>query len=547
MSLAVHQDDADVLLHSKNVLDDRIVEKYRVAGQIVQTALVYLESIIANPPNGAIPTITDLCVLTDSYMAKLLAKAFTSVREKGIAVPTQIDINELASGFAPEVVDEKGSTYVLSVGDVAKVTLGVHIDGYTATVSHTIVVYPQEGERAPLVGAKADAVCAAHVATETLVAYLGLVLAPEKTPQSFRVNGAAQVTGSQIRQIVDTIADAYNCVVVPGSKVRRVRRFLAGQAEGIVAEREFKGVVWDESHQESKLLAQAAGTDLIKRDATVKSDPNSAIPTDDFVVEAGEVFQIDIRMAPMREMTTAGIVTLEEIDHFTGKNGKNEFNCRPTMFVRDYAVTHQLKLKSARKLLAHVDKKFTVYPFKLTYCSSQFPLPDESAETLEKLVADVKQNKLGLAEVQNRHLVKAKPIQMAKFIDLKTVVDSCTTTGRHGVDAAKPVLPGMEVPLPQLGMTSLKLKSLLKHAVSVPVVREATTVVLNQVDGEVLRLTGGSAAPVAYVHSDYTLPESVAAPIGELMALTQDAKYGLTVKQCKHYKVDFGASEMQLD
>lgn len=547
MSLAVHQDDADVLLHLKNVLDERVVEKYRVAGQIVQTALVYLELVIANPPSGTIPTITDLCVLTDLYMAKLLAKAYTTVREKGIAVPTQIDINELSTGFAPEVTDDKGSTYVLSVGDVAKVSLGVHIDGYTATVSHTLVVYPQGVDRAPLLGAKADAVCAAHVATETLVRYLGLALAPEKTPQLFRVNGNAQVTGSQIRQIVDTIADAYNCVVVPGSKVRRIRRFLAGQAEGIVAEREFKGVVWDESHQELAWLAKAAGTDIVKREHKVTGDAHLAIPTDDFVVEAGEVFQIDLRMAPMREMSGPGVVTLEEIDHFTGKNGKNEFNCRPTMFVRDYAITHALKLKLARKLLAQVDKKFTVFPFKLTYCLSQFPLPDELAETLAKLQADVIQGKLGLAEVQNRHLVKAKPIQMAKFIDLKTIVDSSTSTGRHGVDASKPVLPGMEVPLPQLGMTLLKLKLLLKHAVPVPVVREATTVVLNQVDGEVLRLTGGLAAPVAFVHSDYTLPELVAGPIGELMALGEDKQYGLAIKECKHYKVDFGASEMQLD
>lgn len=78
-------------------------------------------------------------------------------------------------------------------------------------------------------------------------------------------NSNNTITGTQIRQLVDAIADSFNCIVVPGSKIRRVRRFLAGQAEGIVAERDFKGVVWDESHQEARLLKQSSSnsTDLI--------------------------------------------------------------------------------------------------------------------------------------------------------------------------------------------------------------------------------------------------------------------------------------------
>ena len=131
------------------------------------------------------------------------------------------------------------------------------------------------------------------------------------------------VTGSQIRELVDAIADSFNCVVVPGSKIRRIRRFLAGQAEGIVAERDFKGVVWDESHQEARLLKQSnnTSTDLILLDSNkpVQTNNSSAIPTDDFVVVPGEVYQIDIRMTGLSDVNEIGIVTTEEIDHFTGK------------------------------------------------------------------------------------------------------------------------------------------------------------------------------------------------------------------------------------
>ena len=200
-------------------------------------------------------------------------------------------------------------------------------------------------------GSNADALCACHLATESVVVLLGCSLSPEKLPANLK-NVSNTVTGSQIRELVDAIADSFNCVVVPGSKIRRVRRFLAGQAEGIVAERDFKGVVWDESHQEARLLKQSnnTSTDLIVLDSNkpVQTNNSSAIPTDDFVVVPGEVYQIDIRMTGLSDVNEIGIVTTEEIDHFTGKNNKQDFNAKSSIFIRDFAVTHQLKLKTSK-------------------------------------------------------------------------------------------------------------------------------------------------------------------------------------------------------
>ena len=48
MQVAVHQEDADILLKQKNILNEDVVEKYRVAGQITQTGLTYLTSLINN-------------------------------------------------------------------------------------------------------------------------------------------------------------------------------------------------------------------------------------------------------------------------------------------------------------------------------------------------------------------------------------------------------------------------------------------------------------------------------------------------------------------
>ena len=152
------------------------------------------------------------------------------------------------------------SKFTFNAGDIVTITLGVHIDGYAANVSHTVVIYPtgvtidnELKPPGPLLGSKADSICAAHIATETVVALLGMALTPEKLPTQLDPNNTKLVTGKQIRNIVNSIAESFNCTVVPGSKVRRIRRFLAGQAEGVVAEKDFKGVVGSESDQEEFL------------------------------------------------------------------------------------------------------------------------------------------------------------------------------------------------------------------------------------------------------------------------------------------------------
>ncbi|RCK56488.1 putative metalloprotease ARX1 [Candida viswanathii] len=568
MQLAIRQEDADVLLKSKNVLDEPVVEKYRVAGQITQTALAYITSLINNSyhlQNSPKLTVQQLCLLTDSFLLKLLSRQYVNkVNEKGIAHPTTINVNQLVNGFSPEIDDER--EFFLNEGDVLTISLGVQIDGYTSQVSHTLVIYPSSAEdrskpAGPLLGNNADALCACHLATESVVVLLGCALSPEKLPANLK-NSSNTITGTQIRQLVDAIADSFNCVVVPGSKIRRVRRFLAGQAEGIVAERDFKGVVWDESHQEARLLKQAnnGATELVlslETNKPVNTSNSSAVPTDDFVVVPGEVYQIDIRMAGLSEVNEVGIVTTEEIDHFTGKNNKdNDFNSKSSIFIRDFAVTHQLRLKTSRKLLGEIDKKFSVYPFKLDYASNSFPINLESSEEdikaqIESITQDMKTNRLGAAELTNRHLIQAKPIQVTKFIPLKEILLSANPTGKHGIDSAKPVLPGMEIPLPNLGMSSLKLKSLLKTGVSISNVRESTTVAINENNQELIRLTGGeSTCKSNWIHSQYKLPSELNETISQLVQLSQDKRFGIEIREVVPYKMqqtNMAVESMQID
>ncbi|KAI5966279.1 ARX1 [Candida pseudojiufengensis] len=557
MLVAVHQDDADILLKQKNILDDGVIEKYRVAGQISQTGLQYIISLINNSYHLKTTdklSIQQLCLLSDSFLTDLLSKRYVNkVNEKGIAAPTTINVNELLNGFAPEIDDER--ELYLSEGDVATISLGVQIDGYTSQLSHTIVIYPTENAKpnGPLLGNNADALCATHIATEAVSALIGCSLSPEKLPQQLK-NTSNTINGSQIRQLVDAIADSFNCIVVPGSKVRRIRRFLAGQAEGIVAERDFKGVVWDESHQEARFLKQGSmelSTDVKKPRATNSS---SAIPSDDFIIVPGEVYQIEISMSGVQN--ELGIVTTQEIDNFSGKNYKQDFNSKPSIFVRDFAIVHQLKLKTARKLLGQIDKSFSVYPFKLDFASSSFPIVvTESEEQIKNQIESVKHElksfRLGSAELINRHLIQQKPIQITKFIPLEEILLTSNPTGKHGIDASKPVLPGMEIPLPQLGISSIKLKSLLKLGTNISNVKESTTILINDQSQEVIRLNGGDENfKCNWVHSNYKLSNELNDIINHLIQLTKDKRFGIKVKEINPYKLkqhNLAVESMQID
>lgn len=567
MELAIHQDDANILLQEKNVLNESSLEKYRVAGQVAQTCLQYIVSLIRDSYHlGKTPqpyTCQELCILGDSYLKTTLDGVFKngSVRERGIAMPVSIEVNELVAGFSPELDDS--ANFIFTPGDIVTISLGAHIDGYTANVAHTVVIYPAGTEKpeGPLVGSKADSVCAAHIATETVVALLGTVLSPEKLPQSINFSNN-QVTGTVIRKLVDSIAASYNCVVVPGSKVRRVRRFLAGQAEGIVAERDFKGVVWSESNQEDALLSKSTlSKDLVLYDneQSKKGHNLSAVPTDEFVVSPGEAYNIDIKMAPLGDFKEVGLITLETVDEFSGVNHKKDaFKAKSTIYIRDVIIKHALKLKTSRQLLGQIDKN-SVFPFKLSHTSSNFPIdiketnPEKIQQQIKLIEKDLKSHRLGLAELSNRHLVKPKPIQIAKFIAFEKILMSNNVTGPMGYDVAKPVLPGLELSLPKLGISSLKLKSLLKQSTAVPVARESTTVLLVQ-DGaysngkaEVLRLTGGSKTfTPSWVHSNHNLGGDYLEAISQLDALTKDKKFGIRVRECQPLKLA-EKEGMQLD
>lgn len=136
-----------------------VVTKYKTAADIVNAALSRVIAACAPGKN-----VLEICTLGDATITEATSKVYNkkSGEEemiKGIAFPTCLSINQCACHFCPAPPDDT----VLRAGDMVKIDLGAHIDGYIAVAAHTVIV----GEPAPS-GRKADALMAAWKAAECI-------------------------------------------------------------------------------------------------------------------------------------------------------------------------------------------------------------------------------------------------------------------------------------------------------------------------------------------------------------------------------------------
>merc|ERR1719350_1662237 len=132
----------------------------------------------------------------DSRLVEETSKAFKKDKKlvKGIAFPTCISVNNCICHFSPLTTEPD---VTIADGDMVKIDLGAHIDGFIAVVAHTLVV-GASGE-SPVTGKKADAMLAAHLASE---AALRLVKPGNET--------------YEVTETVSKIGEAFDCKPVEG-------------------------------------------------------------------------------------------------------------------------------------------------------------------------------------------------------------------------------------------------------------------------------------------------------------------------------------------
>ncbi len=103
-------------------MDDEVYEKYLLAGKIAAEARDYGKDLIR-------PGVSFLKV-AESVESKILGK------NAGIAFPVNLSINDIAAHFTPRHDDK----IVFKKGDVVKLDVGAHVDGYIADTALTLEV-----------------------------------------------------------------------------------------------------------------------------------------------------------------------------------------------------------------------------------------------------------------------------------------------------------------------------------------------------------------------------------------------------------------------
>jgi curved DNA binding protein len=189
--------------------DTRAWTLWADAGKIADSVLDYVIAKVKVDAN-----IYELCVEGDNHARSLLNGVFNKKKyTKGLAFPTSVSVNEICGNYSPTSDDVDSNHITLKQGDVVKIDLGVHINGFAAVVAHTVVCGEDK-----VTGRKADVILAAYNAL-----HAGL-----------RLLTAKKNTNSEITKAFKSVTDSYNCTGVEGVLSHKMKRDIVDGFETII-------------------------------------------------------------------------------------------------------------------------------------------------------------------------------------------------------------------------------------------------------------------------------------------------------------------------
>lgn len=117
----------------ESISNELVLTKYKTAGTICNNVL---RKVLSECRPGA--SVREICTLGDDMIFKETDKIYRKEKDlkKGIAFPTCCSINYVVANFSPLKSDEDET---IKEGDLVKIELGVHVDGYVATAAHSLV------------------------------------------------------------------------------------------------------------------------------------------------------------------------------------------------------------------------------------------------------------------------------------------------------------------------------------------------------------------------------------------------------------------------
>jgi curved DNA binding protein len=168
-----------------------------------------LENVVAGK------SVLELCKLGDSTIESIAKTVYNKGKvQKGIAFPTCVSPNEYVAHLAPLESDPEAKIE-LKQGDLVRIELGAHVDGYVSQVAHTVVVGATA--ETPVTDRKADVLMAANLCTEAAVR----LIKPGNTNK--------QVAGS-----LSKLAAEFDCKPVEGMVTYQVQRNVLDGPKSIV-------------------------------------------------------------------------------------------------------------------------------------------------------------------------------------------------------------------------------------------------------------------------------------------------------------------------
>lgn len=195
-------------LSSPDCSRPEVTTKYSTAAGIANEVLQKV--IDACTPDA---DIAEICKLGDNLIDERCQKVYTKKEKgetvrRGIAFPTCLSVNEICGNFSPLMSESQK----LAEGDLVKIDLGVHIDGFIATAGHTIVLCTSD-----VTGRKADVVRAAWAAMEAALRTVvvggnneEVTKVMNKCVAEFQCNMVQGVLSHQLKQHV---IDGVKCII----------------------------------------------------------------------------------------------------------------------------------------------------------------------------------------------------------------------------------------------------------------------------------------------------------------------------------------------
>lgn len=197
----------------------------------------------------------------------------------------------------------------LKEGDIVKMDLGCHIDGYIAVAAHTCIV-PASPDDAP----KVEGDKATETGNVAVAAYNTMLVAANAI--------RAGAKNTEVTAAVERVAAAYGVTPIQSVRMHQMKRYVLDGVKEVALKAPDPN---DETEQQEEKLP-------------------------DCTFEQFEVYAVDVAMS-------------------TGAGNARPGDLRTTVFKRNVEQQYSLKVQASRQLLAEVDKQFPTLPFTLRHLS----------------------------------------------------------------------------------------------------------------------------------------------------------------------------------